>query len=124
MGYHPRQEWGIYYRSAPFLVLPEEALAERSTNFATYYNGSIISYVVGEFFVQVVHGPTDFGIERWVFPALPDGGSLRRIWPLSTFDVVWPPQAMSEKDVEVAFNLFRDFIARTGREVRAYKLSR
>jgi hypothetical protein len=111
LGHYPRKTCELLIRSAPFLSLPKTALAKRKTRLATYYNGAIISYVVGELFVQVVHGPKPLGINKWTFPILPDGGSLRRIWPPSSFDVVWPPSAMSNRDLEVALNLFRDRIA-------------
>jgi len=111
LGHHPREDWVPLIRSAPFLGLSKSALAKRKTRIATHYNSSIISYVVGELFVQVLHAPKPFRVDKWSFPILPDGGSLRRIWPPSYFDIMWPPQPMSDRDVEIAFNLFRNQIA-------------
>ena len=116
IGHHPRKEQDMVYRSAPFLVAPKNMPAERPPYLATHFNASIISYVVGELFVQVVHAPKPFGIEKWTYPRLPNGGSLRRIWPLPSFQVAWPPAPMNDHDVGVAFNLFRGRIVRGIRE--------
>jgi hypothetical protein len=118
LGHYPRSTWEGIFRSSPFLALSSEALAKRSSDLATHYNGSIISYAVGELFVQVVHAPKPFGIDKWSFPVLPDGGAVRRIWPAPAFGLVWPPQAMSGSDLTIAINLFRDFMTRSTRAKR------
>ena len=81
IGYYPRRIWTPTYAIAPFLFLPPNTLAKRSSPLATHYNGSITTQVIGELFIQVSHAPKPFGIGKWRFPPLPDGGVLRRIWP-------------------------------------------
>ena len=102
IGYFPREEATPIYSIAPFLYLPTEQLRKRKDPRATYYNGSITTYVVGVLFIQVIHGPKRFHVERVRFPPLKDRGVLIR---------VWPPAAYGMRDARTARNLLRDQIA-------------
>ena len=58
------------YAHSPFLHVTPEVKAKRKTPLATYYNGSITTLVIGQLFIQVVHGPKRFRVEDTKIPPI------------------------------------------------------
>lgn len=122
----PERGWGIWIgywdrrnsdsklhvSSYPFLVLPDRIASNKQDHRATYYNSVAVTQVVGQLFIHVVHSPHPNLVIKWRFD-LPDGGTLRRIWPPSDVSILWPPRVMSERDAEIASRAIHSFMARS-----------
>jgi hypothetical protein len=116
MGHYPNPPSAPSYFHYPFQYLDEKILAKRNDPRATYFNASITTQIIGKLFIQVGHAPKKFGITRWRFPHLPDGGFLYRTWPKTSYSIAWPPIQLTRRDAGIATRAFRDNISRNVRK--------
>lgn len=117
IGHFERRRWTPEFVQWPFQVSGQEEARRRRHQTPTYYNSNSLTQVVGNLFVHVMHCPSRVFVERWRF-ALPDDGTLYRIWPPSGHSIKWPGRTLTDHDAAVAANAVRDFLLglrRTGR---------
>jgi hypothetical protein len=107
--YHPKWE------SHPFLLLPDRLAAKYPNKIATYFNSQSSTQVIGEFFVHILRSPMPNLIPRWKF-ALPNRGTLFRIWPRTETSIVWPQRTMTDLDAVYVANAFMNYMLGLQRE--------
>ena len=115
IGNYERNELKIEWASRPMLLLSNDQAIRRAGAKARYFNSNCTTQIIGKMFIQVLHGPIPHLIKWWRF-ALPDRGTLFRIWPPTQFSLVWPGRAMTDRDAEVAVNAFAKFAANSHRK--------
>jgi len=99
IGHYVRKAWVPYWGSMPFLVVSNKQLCRKgSDRTATYYN-SISTQIMGQLYIQVIRTPSTEVINNWRF-ALPDKGSLFRIWPPTDTSIKWPGRTMTDRDAD------------------------
>lgn len=106
IGHYNRIQWVPEWISLPFLVLPDRVAQRFPSRYATYFNGNATTQVINKLFIHVIHSPMPNLVERWRF-TLPEGGTLFRIWPPSSFSVSWPGAPLTDLDADFAANAFR-----------------
>jgi hypothetical protein len=108
------QRYNPKWESHPFLLLPDKVARARATKEATHFNSQAYTQVISQLFIHVFRSPMPNLIQRWHF-ALPDKGSLYRIWPPSQTSVMWPGRAMTDLDAIYTANAFMNFVLKTQR---------
>ena len=114
IGHYERKNWKPEWISQPLLLLSEEGLEKRSSREATYFNSNTTTQVIGKLFIQVIHCPMRFGVERWRF-ATPNGGTLFRIWPVSQISIKWPGNPLNDGDADAVAAALPTLILRFAR---------
>lgn len=115
IGHFDRKDWLPEWISHPFLLLPDAVARKRPSRYATHFNGNSTTQVIEKLFIHVIHSPMPNLVERWQF-ALPEGGTLFRIWPPPPFSIVWPGKPLSDIDADFAADAFKSRLLRLGRE--------
>jgi hypothetical protein len=101
------------WSSMPWLVLPDSVAGKRKSRIARYYNSQAATYVIGKLFIHVVRCPYQFFMREWRFP-YPISRKLARIWPLTGYDVIWPPDPLSDIEAGYVVGAVRMFMKDAG----------
>jgi hypothetical protein len=105
IGHFDRDKWAVEWGSRPFQLLPDSLASKRPDGEATYFNGNSTTQVVNKLFIHVIHSPMPNLVERWRF-ALPNGGTLFRVWPPTGHSILWPGSRLDDRDADVATDAF------------------
>lgn len=109
IGSYERGNWLAEWISTPLLLLPDKVMAKRSSRQATYYNTKATTQVTGKLLIHVIHSPMPGLVPRWRF-ALPDGGTLFRIWPPASVSIKWPAKFLTDRDADLVANALAAFV--------------
>jgi hypothetical protein len=111
IGHYQRANWKPEWSSCAFLIQSRKMVARYGIREPTFFNGSSVTQVVGNLFIQVIHFPMPSGIiSRWSFP--PTQGSILRIWPPSPFNLPWPKTVLCDEDADGIAGAVADFLDR------------
>ena len=129
----PRNGWGVWighfqsdirkpeserynplWESHPFLLLPDRVASRRPNKAATFYNSQATTQVIGQLLIHTFRSPMPNLIPRWKF-ALPDRGTLFRIWPATQTSIAWPAKTLSDFDAIYLANAFMNFVLKIQR---------
>jgi hypothetical protein len=98
----------------PFALSPQNLPTGHENREATRYNSQVSTQVIGELFIHTLRSPMPNLVPRWKF-ALPNNGSLFRIWPPTETSIVWPGRRLTDLDAIYTDNAFMNFILRIQR---------
>ena len=105
IGHYERVGWKPEWISHPLLILPHERMMKRSSREATYFNSHVSTQVIGKLFIQIIRTPDPLIIDWWRF-AVPERGTLFRIWPSAQFSIKWPARALTDRDADFVASAF------------------
>lgn len=124
----PKKGWGVWighfvtnkrkpigerfhplWAAHPFALSPKDLPPGAEFEEATTFNSQVSTQVVGELFIHILRSPMPNLVPRWKF-ALPDHGSLFRIWPPSETSISWPGRRLTDLDAIYIDNAFLNFI--------------
>jgi hypothetical protein len=103
------ERYNPLWESHPFLLLPDRVAARRPNKRATFYNSQASTQVIGQLLIHTFRSPMPNLIPRWRF-AMPNRGTLFRIWPPSQISIAWPSTSLSDVDAIYVANAFMNFM--------------
>jgi hypothetical protein len=105
IGHYERVRWKPEWISRPLLVLPHERAIKRPSREATFFNGHTSTQVVGKLFIQITRTPDPVIIDLWRF-AVPERGTLFRIWPAAQYSIKWPGRTLTDRSADFIATAF------------------
>lgn len=85
------------WNSHPMLLLPDSVARRRKNDLATHYNSQTATYVIGKLLIHLIRSPHQNLTRLWHWhPAV--APKLCRIWPLTGWDVFWPPTPLTDEE--------------------------
>jgi hypothetical protein len=114
IGHFQRTNWKPEWISSAFLLQTPRMIDRYGIRMPTFYNGSAVTQVIGNLFIQVIHFPMpDTLIRRWKFS--PTEGSIFRIWPQTPYLLRWPHKVLSDNDADRIANAVSQLAMDTAR---------
>jgi len=104
-----RERYYPLWEAHPYLLLSDNLAVRRPYREAPFFNSQSSTQVIGQLFIHVLRSPMPDLIPRWKF-AMPNGGTLFRIWPPTQVSIAWPGKTMSDMDAAYTSNAFMNFV--------------
>lgn len=96
------------WTSYPMLLIPNSVARRRKSDAATYYNSQVATYVIGKLFIHLLRTPHQNLVRQWRFHRSV-APKLCQLWPLTGFDVVWPPNPLTDIEAGYVRDAIREF---------------